>query len=33
MNQILENLRKENEMQLKNLQDNFQEEIEKLKQN
>ena len=31
MNQILENLRKENEMRLKNLQDNFQEEIEKLK--
>ena len=33
MNQILENLRKENEMRLKNLQDNFQEDIEKLKQN
>ena len=32
MNQILENLRKENEMRLKNLQDNFQEQIEKLKQ-
>ena len=31
MNQILENLRKENEMRLKNLQDNFQEEIEKLR--